>query len=841
MMFRLTLVVAVCIASSYAQYCHIGDTECQHAHQQTMQVASYVKEIEMYKKMLAESECTVCNINGTTPCLNGGLCVPTGPLKYVCQCPDDTSGKFCEHKIVCGEHDCGVGANCTVFNHRKTCSCPFGYTGDPRFACKQKKHQGCFSGDPHYRTFDGATFDYQGTCPYVVTETCSNETDFRVTARNYKNRDGDKVSYIRSFEVFTQGHLISVDKGGNLFFDNFIRFYPFYWPSAFSATITVVNTFGSIEVRDLLNGAVVTYHSYSLCVSVPETPDFYGTDTLCGLLGNIDGNCQNDYRLANGTTVNVNNCRQGGSQVATTFADTWVTDSKLDNCVLGEVDKNNTDCVVENVQLQCSDITLAADSKGPFAPCSALGSDYLSNAGNDCVYDVCHGGNPCDIYAAFASQCLNNLPFANLDNWRDGVNCPYNCPAHSKYSLKTPNCQPTCSSPDGDSDVCVDGYKEGCTCDAGYYLDSSGANAKCIPLDDCGCVDKYGNYYPPHTQWIGDNCQNYYQCSNGTLTINHIACSIHGQCSNDDGQEKCECYPGYTGDGYTCTDVNECALNSTLCGANVAHGVCINTPGSYYCECTAPWDGPNCDQYRPSRHCADLYVYHNIHANGVYNVSIGAVYGNSNDSFEGILTEVYCDMVTDNGGWTLMSAGNKSSERSFSEFEDGFGDPYAQAVWLGLERIHLLTNQTETSLRLTLERCPKGTAPQLITTCTYAQFSVYDADTQYSVYLPNYCQGNETYPYQDGWVDWPIDELGPAFQTYDATKDCNSTTCAEEYHNSGWWFGRSRCGFVNLNGVRPQCSDIANGRYQYYLTWRSEMLEDAWLYLRPRLYPDYDV
>uniref|UniRef100_A0A7E5A163 Fibrinogen C-terminal domain-containing protein n=1 Tax=Panagrellus redivivus TaxID=6233 RepID=A0A7E5A163_PANRE len=249
----------------------------------------------------------------------------------------------------------------------------------------------------------------------------------------------------------------------------------------------------------------------------------------------------------------------------------------------------------------------------------------------------------------------------------------------------------------------------------------------------------------------------------------------------------------------------------------------------------APWGGDNCDQYRPTRHCADLYVYHGIRDNGVYNVSIGAIYdAYSKDTFAGILTEVYCDMESDGGGWTLMSAGNVSSDRNFDQYKNGFGDPHEQAVWLGLERLFLLTHQMQTSLRLTLERCPNATRPQLTTTCTYAQFKVYAANTQYAVYLPNYCQGNESSPNQDGWVDWPINEVGPAFQTYDMAPNYIKP-CIDIYHKAGWWFSRSSCGFVNLNGLRPKCADIGSDKQSYsYLTWRSETLEDAWLYLRPR-------
>ena len=41
-------------------------------------------------------------------------------------------------------------------------------------------------------------------------------------------------------------------------------------------------------------------------------------------------------------------------------------------------------------------------------------------------------------------------------------------------------------------------------------------------------------------------------------------------------------YDGYTGDGASCTDVNECNLASDDC---MASQTCINTPGSFECQC----------------------------------------------------------------------------------------------------------------------------------------------------------------------------------------------------------------------------------------------------------------
>lgn len=66
------------------------------------------------------------------------------------------------------------------------------------------------------------------------------------------------------------------------------------------------------------------------------------------------------------------------------------------------------------------------------------------------------------------------------------------CPPNSHYSECTPPCPPTCSDlfpifchlP---STTCV----EGCQCDAGHVL----SDDKCVPLDQCGCLDSDREYH----------------------------------------------------------------------------------------------------------------------------------------------------------------------------------------------------------------------------------------------------------------------------------------------------------------------------------------------------------
>ncbi|XP_060566863.1 nidogen-1-like [Ruditapes philippinarum] len=63
-------------------------------------------------------------------------------------------------------------------------------------------------------------------------------------------------------------------------------------------------------------------------------------------------------------------------------------------------------------------------------------------------------------------------------------------------------------------------------------------------------------------------------------------CDENAQCTNTNGSFTCACNTGYTGDGVSCTDIDEC--DNTPCDSNAT---CENTAGSFTCTCNTGYTG----------------------------------------------------------------------------------------------------------------------------------------------------------------------------------------------------------------------------------------------------------
>uniref|UniRef100_A0A915CUE3 EGF-like domain-containing protein n=1 Tax=Ditylenchus dipsaci TaxID=166011 RepID=A0A915CUE3_9BILA len=126
----------------------------------------------------------------------------------------------------------------------------------------------------------------------------------------------------------------------------------------------------------------------------------------------------------------------------------------------------------------------------------------------------------------------------------DGKMDCYDNPAMHDESF--PYCEGKCNSTCSNRGACLyDGENAQCYC-------NSGTHGKMCELPDVNeCADK-----PCH--WLA-------------------------HCKNTYGFYKCQCFTGFKGDGFHCSDIDECAEGIAQCPL---HSTCVNLPGTYLCNCT---------------------------------------------------------------------------------------------------------------------------------------------------------------------------------------------------------------------------------------------------------------
>ena len=122
--------------------------------------------------------------------------------------------------------------------------------------------------------------------------------------------------------------------------------------------------------------------------------------------------------------------------------------------------------------------------------------------------------------------------------------------------------------------------------------------------------------------------------------------------------------------------------------------------------------------------CAQLYRS-GITNSGVYTINPGG-----SGAFD-----VFCDQTTAGGGWTVFQKrqdGSVDFYRGWADYKQGFGNLNGE-YWLGLDKIHRLTNSGNYKLRVDLEDFTGNTAY-----AEYSSFGVADEGNKYKLSVGSY-------------------------------------------------------------------------------------------------------
>ncbi len=114
---------------------------------------------------------------------------------------------------------------------------------------------------------------------------------------------------------------------------------------------------------------------------------------------------------------------------------------------------------------------------------------------------------------------------------------------------------------------------------------------KCDKNAKCGNTDTLETTCTCATGFTGDGftCIDINECATGY-------CSPHADCTNTIGGFQCTCKTGYTGNGVACSDIDECAASPGPCGKDA---MCSNQDGDFLCTCNPGYAGDG-------KACADV-------------------------------------------------------------------------------------------------------------------------------------------------------------------------------------------------------------------------------------------
>ncbi|XP_064848656.1 zonadhesin-like isoform X2 [Oncorhynchus masou masou] len=338
--------------------------------------------------------------------LSGGSCVPAE------DCGCWIKGEHYERGETFMEGECNCVCQC-MGGDRLQCAASSCAADE---VCKVKEGvNGCFLsspatchvyGDPHYITFDGKAYTFQGGCSYNLAKTCGGDTpiQFSVTGQNWNPRNESSAKL---------GAVVLETSGLHLKMQNYSATVNHVWQHL---PVTVNGTYGEVKLYKKKQYTVMETTFGLRMLLDDQSRLFLQLDErykgkMCGLCGTYSDDQGDDFMTPNGTKPETN---------VVTFANSWrVNSPEDDRCVASPPAPQPCDSHLdEQGYRECSKLLREA-----FKLCHPFvhPTPYIDS----CMSDHCaSGGNilvTCDSLRSYVTTC--EVANVTLPPWWNDTAC----------------------------------------------------------------------------------------------------------------------------------------------------------------------------------------------------------------------------------------------------------------------------------------------------------------------------------------------------------------------------------------------------------------------------------
>nr|XP_021326285.1 mucin-2-like isoform X1 [Danio rerio] len=407
-------------------------------------------------------------------------------------------------------------------------------------------------GDPHYRTFDGQYYTFQGNCTYVLMEEIIPTYNISVHLKNYYCDVVKRIACTQYAIVYYNSYKILLnstnDKVVHVYVNDQLKI-PTYITDNFIITTTGIAA--TVNITDI--NVQITVSAVDVSVKLPSS---YFRKNTKGQCGYCDNSVTNDCQYPNGTFSS--SCEK--------VAAFW----NVSQCTPPSTPPVPTvPTVVPPCEILKSDLFKSCRDVVPF-------KEYYQA----CKYDVFTMGNKsyaCATVESYAQLCGQK---SICVDWRSSPElkglCDFKCPSSKVYKACGPKVEQSCSTSYNtmyadtqcQGDNCNQTSSEGCYCPDGQYRVNMTSNL-CTAY--CDCIGPDGSPRKPGQIWTYQ-CYNYTCQNTGVYVKVPVTCPTIKPCGDGYKSSVENCCPTCVCDYEQCLK-KKCDVGFEL-GLNKANGSC---------------------------------------------------------------------------------------------------------------------------------------------------------------------------------------------------------------------------------------------------------------------------